>query len=723
MTGTTNNADAANADSQPRFDIDIEIDTTKVGGGDGFVTAAEANGPVVVKRATFVAKMPYVYDLGTLVKRLATMILPRSKHIAILPHTVSSYDKIVDHEAVPTDAAGIANYVFDAREWVMHRGSKTEHKMVEFKFQVESPMSVHQIKQAPQVFALLKKHRIYLFGKRFIPAVSTSPAGILLNQDPRKCSQTHLIGGFLHRVAAELNIKPFIDLVPHRASVRTGTKVVWGDFLKVMVESKHATAVAKVIQKDLREKKFNERLDNVRLMPMHPMRNMMSPETFRNMIMTHNKTMYDLVEIQVNNVWEIDDEIELNWFIKKQLGMGIFDDNDDFTPDGHKYSFKDCVMKVFTDQWKGTKVTDAYTQRGRLHIVCSKSVIDEAALVTDAFLNFMKRNFDEGSEAEGHESAAKFAEWVGCNNPENENRHPARSGTLVYGEERILKATVNSFMDSNLKSLVEGVIPVAGMAAVKPDLTRPPRAAMMSRSRRVVHVDPNEFHPTAVAAWTTANSWAAAVAPRAKAASQKKSQKKQTPKEIVTTIGDGTVSTGMSATTQAAIDKMNVTIAAFERSDKENQIKISALDKTIASIATSVAKISESQDRLTKGYIEIQQAFTQMAAANEATQRMLRDFTSRQEIHQNNSQSNSVITNDDVTDMDTAVPGKREADDISKSPERKVNTRSASRARASRPISQSGASSPCASFLATSLSDSDLNTSSSSNETQGAGGE
>ncbi len=87
--------------------------------------------------------------MGTLMKRLAMIILPRNKRITILPRTVSSYDKIMDHEAVPTDASGIANYIFDAREWVMNRGSKTEHKMVEFKFQVESPITVYQIKQAP----------------------------------------------------------------------------------------------------------------------------------------------------------------------------------------------------------------------------------------------------------------------------------------------------------------------------------------------------------------------------------------------------------------------------------------------------------------------------------------------------------------------------------------------------------------------------------------------
>ena len=120
---------------------------------------------------------------------------------------------------------------------------------------------------------------------------------------------------------------------------------------------------------------------------------------------------------------------------------------------------------------------------------------------------------------------------------------------------------------------MQGVIPVTGMAAVTPDLTHPPRAAMMPRSRRVVHVDPNKFHPTAVAVWTTANSWAAAVALRAKAATRKKSQKNQTPKEIITR-DKVTVSTGMSARTQAAIEKMNETIAVFERNGKENQLKI-----------------------------------------------------------------------------------------------------------------------------------------------------
>ena len=148
---------------------------------------------------------------------------------------------------------------------------------------------------------------------------------------------------------------------------------------------------------------------------------------------------------------------------------------------------------------------------------------------------------------------------------------------------------------------------------------------------------------------------------------------------------------------------------------------MSALDETIASIATSVAKITESQERLTKGYVSIQESFAKMAAAQEATQRMLQDFTSKNVI----SQSTSIITTDsENTEMENTIAGKRGAEDIAKSPERR--TRSQSRNQLSRSTnSQSGASLPCASFLATEtgFSDSAMNNSPNSSETQGTGGE
>lgn len=51
------------------------------------------------------------------------------------------------------------------------------------------------------------------------------------------------------------------------------------------------------------------------------MRNRMTPETFHNMIFAHNKTMHNMEIFQVNNVWEIDDEIDLNYGVKKQLRL------------------------------------------------------------------------------------------------------------------------------------------------------------------------------------------------------------------------------------------------------------------------------------------------------------------------------------------------------------------------------------------------------------------
>ena len=234
----------------------------------------------------------------------------------------------------------------------------------------------------------------------------------------------------------------------------------------------------------------------------------------------------------------------------------------------------------------------------------------------------------------------------------------------------------------------------------------------MPRSRRVVHVDPSEFHPTAVAAWTTANSWAAAVAPRARADSTKKKKKQSAPKEIVTT-DEGTVSTGMmSATTQAAIAKMNEAISKFEVNEKKNEDKIAALDKTIANIAENVARISESQEKITKSYVEIQEQFVKMAEANEITQKLLQDLSHRVGM----SQSASIITTD--TEMESSIAGKRAASAITGSP---IRTRSQSRHASRATTSQPGATHPCASFLpaGTSSSISAMSNPSNGNGTQG----
>ena len=682
MTTGNNNDEAA---SVPCFDLDMQVETVNQGGGGGFRTAAEENGGVEVKRSTIAAKMPYKYGVGTLLKRLATIILPRNKRIAILPHTVSTFDKITDHEAVPTDEMGATRYVFDMREWVTNRGTRKEQKMIEFKFQVESPISVGQIKQASQVMELLAKHQIYIFGRRYSPAVNTQPAGILFNLNPKNCSQNHLIADFTEAISAETNIKTFIDLVPHRTSVRIGKKAIWGNFLKVMVQAEHVQTAAKVIQSGLLEKKFNFGLTNVRLMPLSPMRNMMTSETFGNMIMAHNKTMYDTAEVQVDNVWDIDTKKRIGHVVKEKLRLGERE-GEVFVPDEDLYTFRELILHVLWSQWEDEVcVTDVLLQRGKLMVQCKKEAVSEVANIVDQFLMFMKENFDESDEP-----AANLAEWVGCNNPMDPNRQPARSGTLVYGEERMLKATVDSFMDKNLASLAEGVIPVAGMAASKPDVTRPPRASMTNRSRRVTHVDPNEFHPTAVAAWSTAHSWAAAVAPKQtrKAAKTVKKAAAQTPEEVIT-VDDGTVVTGsMSSSTQAALNQMAESMARFEESEKRNQQKMATLDSSIATIAQTVTKISVAHSKSDAEYLKLKESILTMTEKSSKVEEKLTTLEShfddmklilvainRQLGLKEAGVHDNVTNTDEDTEMDSSIAGKRGPNEISASPAR--NTRGA----------------------------------------------
>ena len=138
-------------------------------------------------------------------------------------------------------------------------------------------------------------------------------------------------------------------------------------------------------------------------------------------------------------------------------------------------------------------------------IVCEKAKIEEVTKLVDMMLAFFKENYDTYHESLTR-SEDKFAEWVGCSTPKNHHRHPARSGTLIFGEGGLLKATVNSFLDQNLNSLPAGLIPTPGDVARKPDLTRPPPVSIPSRGRVRPQVDPTEFTSTAVSAWASANT-------------------------------------------------------------------------------------------------------------------------------------------------------------------------------------------------------------------------
>ena len=176
-------------------------------------------------------------------------------------------------------------------------------------------------------------------------------------------------------------------------------------------------------------------MKDARLMPMYPIPNVMSPETFGQMIVAHNKSMHGIAEIQIDHVWEINDPSTLSDTVKAKF---LFPTGPDHAKD--TFTLKKLLMTMlwgaFNDQ---PKVRDMYVMRGRLMIVCEKSVVAEATCVVDQMIVYLKEHYDVG-RLNLDENAEKFADWVGCLTPKNHFRHPARTGTLLYGEESLLKA-------------------------------------------------------------------------------------------------------------------------------------------------------------------------------------------------------------------------------------------------------------------------------------------
>ena len=608
---TTMANDTANGtnESAAPFDIDMPITSTLPQGGGGFAPASAIDSTTTVKRSTCMVKMPYNMPRGMLVKRLATILLPRHRDIAILPHTSATHDKIVDHELVPTDESGISHFIFDEKSFVRKRGTRLEHTILEFKFHIESPITISKMKYTPAILELLKKHEIYIIGKAFTPAFDTKPVGLLMNLDPRKCAKNEIIELLKADVEIELDKEVFIDLEPHRGLVRLGKTVIFGEFLKVMVEVANATEASTIIRTGLKNKTFGIGLKDARLMPMYPIPNVMSPETFGQMIVAHNKSMHGIAEIQIDHVWEINDPSTLSDTVKAKF---LFPTGPDHAKD--TFTLKKLLMTMlwgaFDDQ---PKVRDMYVMRGRLMIVCEKSVVAEATCVVDQMIVYLKEHFDVG-RLNLDENAEKFADWVGCLTPKNHFRHPARTGTLLYGEESLLKAEVGSFLDKNLKSLTDGLVPLPGQSARKPDLRRPPRVAMYSRGRAKPIVNPAEFTPAAVNAWSQAKKWAAPITRKQSSGTKRNSQKatKAAP-EVIELDGGTDSTTSMSSGTQAALDEMRKSMERMESEKKTNNDKIVALDNSLAQIARNVAAMYESQRKTSSDYVAIKEQIVSSA--------------------------------------------------------------------------------------------------------------
>ena len=62
-------------------------------------------------------------------------------------------------------------------------------------------------------------------------------------------------------------------------------------------------------------------------------------------------------------------------------------------------------------------------------------------------------------------------------------------------------------MNANLTSLTNSLVPPPGMTAEKLDLTKLPKMAMYGRGRIKPVVNPDEFKPDAMNAWTQAKNW------------------------------------------------------------------------------------------------------------------------------------------------------------------------------------------------------------------------
>ena len=606
----SNNTPGDDATGPKPFDLNMNVPTLPTGGRGGFVPASEAGRPVQVKRSTFLVRMPMLMSRGTLIKRFATIILPRHKDISFLPHTSSSHDKISDHELVPTDDLGISQYIFDEKTCVRNRGSRNEFKQLECKIQVESPISLYHIKGANQVMELLRKHDIYVTGKSYCQAVSTREIGLLMNLDATRSSKNRVIAHLKSDVDIETDRDVFMDLVPHRGLVRIDGKVIFGQFLKVMVDVKYAATAAKTIQDGLKAETFGIGLKNVRLMPVYPIPNYMPAEDFGRMIAAHNKSMYSTAEVQIDNVWDIDTLSTLPEAIKEKFNLPTGEEHKI-----HTYTLRALMMPIFWGQFDNEPVVrDVYLMRGRMMIVCDKAKVADVTALVDVFINFMKQEFD--IEWEGlSRNEDKFAAWVGCSTPKNENRHPARSGTLVFGEAGVLKATVNSFFDGKLDSLPAGLIPNAGNVAKKPDLTRPPPSSMATRGRARPIIDPVEFKAVAVDAWKSANTWVS-VAKRGKRKPQAQ-RRQQAPTQEIIEIDNATNSTvSMSSGTQAALDAMRQSVMTLEAERKNTDTKIATLDSTMAQIARDVTAISNAQSKSITEYVQIKEQILNIAKDN-----------------------------------------------------------------------------------------------------------
>jgi hypothetical protein len=327
---------------------------------------------------------------------------------------------------------------------------------------------IQQIKGTSEVMELLQKNDIYITATNYCKAVNTKAVRLFMNLDAKQCAKNKIIEALKSQVDKTSACGVFMDLVPHRGLVHLGKKVIFGQFFKVIVDVSHATMAAKIIQEGLKTAAFRVGMKNVRLMPVYPILNLMTAAVFGKMILAHNDSMHSIPEIQIDNIWDIDNPSCLPDTIKTRFNLPSEDEHKDDT-----YLLRDTIMPIFWGHYHNQPmVRDVYIMCGRLMVVCKKEKVAEMTKLVDMLFAFLKTAYDVHNDTLTR-TEDKFAAWVGCSTPKNANHHPAHSGILVFGESGLLKAMVNSFLDENLDTLPAGLVPKAESAARKPDFTCP----------------------------------------------------------------------------------------------------------------------------------------------------------------------------------------------------------------------------------------------------------
>ena len=548
------------------------------------------------KISTFSVRMTAsALPIGHDMKRFLAIIMPRHNSIKVHPHTKDISETLENFDLFPVGKES-EKYIFDVK-----RKSYGKRVELDMSINIESELPLNQIKFEPHVFKLLKEHSIFVNARKVAPAVTTKAVGCLWNLDPKRTSRYHIMEELKFLLPEELQ-DTYMYLTQHRYKWKTGTTVNIADMFKLMIDVNHADAAGLAISKGLQEQdddlegQIHEEdvwyaLRGCCLLPLSPIREIISPDEFTTLIQQHNKMIYETASVTVDNMWNIDTKFTLTNSLRNRLQ---WPENDDLYEVTFRELFTDTVHHSETGA-----VKDCYVQRGKMYITCRRDKVKEVSRFTDDFFEVLYDELDNN----------ELAHIVGNHSPNNPSTYPGRSGTLIYGTENTFKALINTHMDKNLNefqtTLKAGETLNAEKKLVVPNYARPPRGAMYPRgSRPPISVNPEEFRQNAV------ESWAQLVKQSSKKTKKKQKQQKQStqvqqqePKSQQDTQAQTASQTSsLTANTQyselkEALAQMNTRFDQMHSRALENENRIAQLESDIINVTQTMANIGKTVDK------------------------------------------------------------------------------------------------------------------------------